>query len=162
MNRRTFAGIAAAAAIVGGLALATPASAAVVSCNDPRTGVEYPATVVGTGGPDIIWARTGDVIAALGGDDMIYTNYATSAVICGDEGNDYVGNSNLGVTTAGQFGIRGGDGRDRLTGGSGNDYLFGGPGNDVLDGRAGFFDTLNGAADVDQCINGENLINCEF
>jgi len=162
MNRLTrctaAAAIAAAVTMAGLAATAASASAAVATCEDVRTGVAYPATVVGTAGPDVIRVRTGDVVAALGGNDVIYTDYATSAIICGDEGNDVVGSAG---TSFGTFSIRGGDGSDRLTGGTGNDQIFGGPGNDLLDGRNGT-DLLNGAADADQCVNGEILVNCEY
>lgn len=161
---RAAAVLIAAAGLAGAVLASAPAAQAAPSgltCNDPRTGRELLATVVGTAGNDVIWARPGDVIVALAGDDTIYTNLAGNAVVCADEGADYVGNSSLFATSGGSFGVRGGDGRDRLTGGTGNDNLFGGPGDDVLDGRAGF-DTLNGAAGTDGCANGEYVTNCEF
>lgn len=145
----------------GATLIAAPAAhAAAYTCNDPRTGADLAATVVGTAGGDTIWARTGDVIVALGGNDRIYTNFASTAVVCADEGADYVGNSSLFATSVGSVGVRGGDGNDHLVASTGNDGLFGGPGGDTLDGRSGF-DTLNGAAGWDLCANGEYLINCE-
>lgn len=130
------------------------------TCNDPRTGQDRLANVVGTAGADVIWARTGDVIVALAGNDRIYTNFAADALVCADEGADYVGNSSLFATSAGTVAIRGGDGNDFLVASDGNDNVFGGPGDDTLDGRAGY-DTLNGAAGRDSCANGEYLLNCE-
>jgi Ca2+-binding RTX toxin-like protein len=137
-----------------------PAAGLALTCNDPRTGGELWATVAGTSGADTIWARTGDVIVAMAGNDRIYTNFAASVVVCADEGDDFVGNSALFATSAGTVAARGGDGRDHLVGNSGGDNLFGGPGDDTLDGRAGF-DTLNGAAGRDACVAGEHLLNCE-
>ena len=64
-------------------------------------------------------------------------------------------------------------GHDEVSGRGGNDYLFGdypgrqplpfpgmAPGNDVLDGGAGG-DHLNGGPLVDECVNGERLVDCE-
>lgn len=167
--------VALAGGIAGGIAAATamPASAAParpaavvgltgLTCNDPRTGQELTVTVFGTAGNDTIWATTGAVIETFGGNDRVYSDFATNAVVCLDEGDDYFGPSALFATSNGSYGVRGGDGADYIVGGTGNDYLFAGNGNDILDGRAGT-DTLNGAAGTgDTCANGEALINCEF
>jgi len=130
-----------------------------ITCSDPVTNLECCATVVGTNGADVIWAQSGDVIVARGGNDVVYTDFARSALICANEGSDYVGNSNPFATTFGAFRIRAGEGADSVQGGSGNDVITGGPGNDVLDARAGH-DSVNGQEGSDVCV-GESLSNCE-
>ena len=163
MSRGIRMGVVVAAVIAAGAAVfvaAPAAQAAPLTCTDPRTGLALNVTVFGSAGDDAIWARTGDVIETFGGNDRVFSDYATNAVVCLDEGDDSFGPSAFLGTPTGSYGVRGGDGVDFIVGGTGNDGFFGGPGNDLLDGRTGT-DTLNGAAGIDTCSNGEILIDCE-
>ncbi len=114
------------------------------------------ATIVGTGGNDVIngtagndviWAGAGnDTVNGLGGDD----------VICGGPGNDTIDGGAGNDTILGETGhdtIRGGDGNDRISGIAGNDQIFGGNGNDVLSGGDGN-DILRGGAGNDTLSGG--------
>lgn len=97
-----------------------------------------PATVIGTGGTDVlVGTRRRDVIHALGGDDTI-RGLAGNDVVCGGTGDDE---------------LRGGKGRDLLGGGSGDDDLFGGAGQDRLRGGSGD-DRLVGDRGLDLCMPG--------
>jgi Ca2+-binding RTX toxin-like protein len=132
-----------------------------VTCTDPRTGVTFNATIIGTEGPDVIWATAGSVVATLGGDDTVYSDFAgPNVVACLGDGADSFWPSVLGNVVQGSFGVRGGNGRDVLMGGSGNDYLIGDAGNDALIGGPGT-DIGDGGLDVDQS-DVESRLSCEF
>jgi Ca2+-binding RTX toxin-like protein len=124
MRARQFFTLPAAAGVVAALSLsAVPAQADIVYCNGHR------ATIVGTGGDDVIHGTSGrDVIAGLNGNDTIYGGGGDD-LICGARGTDR---------------IYGGRGDDKLRGGldgisvteeetsKTGDSLRGGPGDDVL------------------------------
>jgi hypothetical protein len=97
------------------------------------------ATIVGTGGADVIHGTDGrDVIVAKEGNDRVYAD-AGFDVICG------------------------GPGRDRLVGGPGEDRIFGNRGKDILWGGSGF-DRLNGGKSLDACYpgaGGGDVVDCE-
>jgi Ca2+-binding RTX toxin-like protein len=89
----------------------------------------FPATKIGTDGPDTLIGTAGpDVIAGLGGNDQLKGGGGDDA-ICGGTGND---------TVLGQDGtdvLLGDDGNDTVNGGTGFlDLVVGGQGNDVLGG----------------------------
>lgn len=99
------------------------------------------ATKTGTPGRDTIFASPGDVVDALGGNDLVLVRGrgAAPAIICGGAGDDV------------------------LIGGKGNDVIFGGPGNDILIGNKGD-DFLNGGPGADICVgnSGNNhFVDCE-
>lgn len=91
------------------------------------------ATIVGTDGPDSIFAPdSNDVIVGLGGDDVI-VGQGGNDVICGNDGNDDI---------QGDFVANRGfqHGNDRVFGGSGDDFFAMQDtvrGNDYADGEAG-------------------------
>ncbi|HEU4760381.1 MAG TPA: hypothetical protein VFT91_10435, partial [Dehalococcoidia bacterium] len=109
------------------------------------------ATIVGTGGDDLLTGTAGvDVIKGLGGDDTI-DGLEGADVICADRGNDTVA---------------GGPGVDLILGGPGNDQLFGQDDIDLIWGNAGD-DAMDGGSDLDACNGGPNVagdtaLNCEF
>jgi Ca2+-binding RTX toxin-like protein len=119
------------------------------TCVDERTGSERSVTVRLTEGGDYFVARPNDVIAALGGNDVIDISYAPGAVICLGAGSDRTIGTGFGGVS-----IRGGAGDDYITGSSGNDYLNGVDGNDVVNGLGGF-DVARGGAGFDQSFNNE-------
>ncbi|WP_432561266.1 ExeM/NucH family extracellular endonuclease [Kineococcus sp. SYSU DK003] len=85
------------------------------------------ATIVGTGGDDVLRGTNGaDVIVGLGGDDVI-TGGNGDDVVCGGDGDDRISGGN------GNDVLLGGAGEDRLAGDNGSDELYGGAGEDVLD-----------------------------
>lgn len=91
------------------------------------------ATVVGTGGDDVLLGTTGpDVIVALGGADRIVSR-AGRDLICAGGGADYVG---------------AGSAADRVFAGAGPDRLLGRGGPDRLRGGRGF-DRCRGGAGLD-------------
>ena len=104
------------------------------------------ATIVGTGGANVLRGTPGrDVIAALGGADRI-RGLGGNDLVCGGRGNDTMNGDAGNDRLLGQAGadrlrgnggrdvLRAGAGRDRLSGGTGRDRLFGGAGPDVLVG----------------------------
>lgn len=109
------------AGLVGSVGSAAPAT----SC------AGRPATIIGTGGDDVLVGTAGpDVVAGLGGDDRILGGGGDD-VVCGGAGTDD---------------LLGGDGDDRLYGERNGlrpsvdgpddnvgDRLAGGPGDDLLD-----------------------------
>ncbi|WP_205471241.1 calcium-binding protein [Nocardioides sp. SYSU D00038] len=112
------------ATVVTWTVAASPAEAAVVTCQGQR------ATIVGTPRADLITGTSGrDVIAALGGDDRV-DGRGGDDLVCGGRGADR---------------LLGGRGADRLLGGQARlgfdrggaflvpDVLVGGPGDDRLD-----------------------------
>ncbi|WP_157357643.1 hypothetical protein [Amycolatopsis nigrescens] len=177
---RSIAALAGALALAGAVA-AAPAVAAEspaadaqsTTCVDPRNGVPFLASWLGTQGGDILWLQPGAAVAALGGADLVLTNLADpSAVACLGNGGDTFGNSDLQQVSRGSFGVNGGNGNDTIMGGDGNDYLagdrgqFGEPdvpgvgGNDTLVGGPGM-DTADGGPGIDRC-DAEIEINCEL
>jgi len=79
------------------------------------------ATIVGTGGNDLLVGTGGpDVIAGLRGDDVI-RGWGGDDLLCGGGGDDL---------------LRGGAGDDLLDGGPGDDAIAGGPGVDRADYRS--------------------------
>jgi uncharacterized protein YkwD len=168
------------------LAIASPASAAVITCN----GLE--ATVVGTDGNDTLYGTEGvDVIAGLDGRDRIY-GLGGNDIICGggardrifagrghdmvfggdgddrikaDQGADQIWGEGGDDKISGQTGadvISGGRGDDKISGGFGDDVISGGRGDDILDGADGS-DQLLGGAQTDTCDSPNDVITaCEL
>jgi Ca2+-binding RTX toxin-like protein len=115
--RRGLLGLIAVAAVV------SPIGSAVAF--EPVMCGEQVATIIGTGGPDVLSGSDGpDVIAGLGGDD----------VLIGLDGDDY---------------LCGGGGNDVLRPRLGADHVFGGPGTDTvsyIDSARAFVDLGAGTA----------------
>lgn len=90
--------------------------------------------IVGTDGPDEIWAGGGaDTICGLSGDDKIYGDAAPDRIL-GGGGNDL---------------LHGNDGRDEIYGDSGNDVIRGDGSDDLLEGGTGN-DFIEGNYDNDK------------
>ncbi|MEO6197060.1 MAG: hypothetical protein ABIP58_03020, partial [Dehalococcoidia bacterium] len=121
---------------------ATPSPAPTITPTpSPGTCNGRTATKTGTSGRDTIFASPGDVVDAMGGNDLVLVRGrgAAPAIICGGAGNDV------------------------LIGGKGNDVMFGGPGSDILIGNKGD-DFLDGGPGADICVgnSGDNhFIDCE-
>lgn len=111
------------------------------------------ATIVGTGGDDIITGSPiDDVIVGLGGNDVI-DGGGGDDLICGGLGADTLRGG------GGDDVLLGGHGRDKLYGQAGSDWLFGGYGNDKLYGGAkGDFLAGQGADDIVWGAGGGDLI----
>jgi Ca2+-binding RTX toxin-like protein len=108
------------------------------------------ATLVGTGGDDvIIGTAKRDVIAGRGGHDVL-RGRGGNDVICGGSGDDIVGGG------SGRDTLYGNRGNDRLSGGPADDRLFGGPGRDTLYGNGGD-DRLVGGKGRDQVSGGAGV-----
>ncbi len=108
------------------------------------------ATVVGTGGDDVLLGTPGpDVIVALGGNDRILSR-AGRDLVCAGRGADFIG---AGTAADRVFA---GAGADRLLGRGGPDLLKGSSGNDVLKGGGGA-DRLRGGRGVDRCLGGAGV-----
>lgn len=89
------------------------------------------ATIVGTGGADVLTGTPGrDVIKARGGNDVI-RGVQGKDVVCAGGGSDTIKGG------GGNDRLKGGTGRDVLRGGGGDDRLLGGPGRDRCRGGAG-------------------------
>ncbi len=102
------------------------------------------ATIIGSGGPDIIIGTPNDdVIFGGAGDDDI-RGRGGNDLICGGYGNDT---------------IRGGRGNDMLNGNFGDDRLFGWLGDDNIFGGLGD-DTVDGGDGKDNC-RSETMTLCE-
>ncbi len=107
------------------------------SCN----GVE--ATIVGTGGAEVIHGTEGrDVIVGGGGGDTIH-GHGGNDLICAGPGDDSVFGGD------GNDGIFGDGGHDDVRGDAGDDYVRGGPGHDQVHGGRGA-DRIRGDAGSDQ------------
>lgn len=157
---------------------------------DSATCSGFPATWLGTDGPDVFRGTPRrDVVVAGGGDDVVYGS-GGSDIVCAGTGNDRVyggadtdflfggpGNDDLYgeagddflAGEAGRDGMQGGDGNDvlsggagadRLEGGNGADYLYAGAGNDALLGGEGF-DRLLGRQGNDR-LRGGNVGDTYF
>jgi RTX calcium-binding nonapeptide repeat (4 copies) len=88
--------------------------------------------ILGTNGPDEIWAGAGnDIIIGMDGDDVIHGE-DDNDLICAGRGNDKATGERDHDTVYGE------PGNDRLRGGDGMDLLDGGMHNDGGDGEAGF------------------------
>ena len=125
------------------------------------------ATIVGTGGDDVLRGTSGaDVIVALGGRDKIFGGGGRD-LICAGPGADKISGGSGADRIFGEGGndvVRGGFGIDQIIGGPGNDRLFGGVGNDVLTGSVGN-DFLFGETGNDTCNNETRdraSSSCEF
>ena len=147
------------------------------------------ATVVGTGGDDVLIGTPGrDVFFGGRGNDTI-RGFAGNDLICGGQGDDVIdgggGNdqiiSGTGDDTVrgrggddtisggggdddingngGQDTISGGNGLDYLRGGLGDDEVLGGIGNDRIDGGDGI-DVVDGGRGIDQCTESESVTSC--
>jgi Ca2+-binding RTX toxin-like protein len=126
------------------------------------------ATIVGTGGDDVLIGTSGadvivtgggrDWVGASGGDDMICTGGASDVVIAGP-GDDTV------YSGVGRDSIFGEEGDDTMTGGTRGDVVGGGSGHDTLLGRAGRDnlighdgdDDLAGGTGTDTCRGGNGI-----
>jgi uncharacterized repeat protein (TIGR01451 family) len=115
------------------------------------------ATIVGTGGNDVLPGTSGpDVIVALGGSDRIASK-AGRDLICAGGGRDFVGTGSAADR------VFAGAGADRLLGRGGPDLLKGSGGNDVLKGGRGS-DRLRGDRGIDVCRGGpgaDSVRGCE-
>ena len=92
--------------------------------------------MVGTDGPDDIYAHGGDdLVVAYGGDDLVYGGPGQDALygkggddtIRGEAGPDYL---------SGEWGrntMHGGDGQDIIAGDYGEDRIYGGEGDDTIE-----------------------------
>jgi Ca2+-binding RTX toxin-like protein len=170
----------------GMAAVAAPAQASAPLCfGMPATMVvpgDQTQPVWGTKGDDVIVAKPGADVHALGGNDRICgTQYAS-----GGYGNDRIAYDGPEIVEYAEFHggpgadriflnspapavIIGGGGPDRIAtrggaqtvyGGGGNDVITGGRGNDELVGGAGH-DEIGGGYGRDRC-EGEVLRNCEL
>ena len=143
MNRTAYA-LTALIVTLAWLGIPQQAAAQVVvhTCNGK------PATIVGTGGEDVLrGTKLPDVIVGLGGNDTI-TGASGNDTICAGPGNDI---------------ISAGNGHDFVDGGSGNDTILGGFGNDFLRGGLGH-DQVNGDTGLDNCDGGigqDASLSCE-
>ncbi len=130
--------------------LADPAFADALGVFSVRAGYECAgraATIVGTGGPDVLTGTPGaDVIVGLGGNDTI-RGRGGDDVVCAGTGADTVNGGGGDDLLLGQ------GGRDRLTGRAGDDTLRGGRGPDTLRGNAGN-DVLRGNGQRDELRGG--------
>ena len=112
-----------------------------------------PATLVGTGGDDILVGTSGDdVIVGLGGNDLI-DGAGGNDRICGGSGTDSIDGG------TGNDKVWGGRGADSISGGLGNDRLYGNRGHDTLFGNGGD-DRLSGGQGNDNLIGGEGFDIC--
>ncbi|MFN2588428.1 MAG: calcium-binding protein [Actinomycetota bacterium] len=113
-----------AIALVGAALAATAPAAA----RPPARCLGRIATLVGTPGDDVLRAGPDDVVAGLGGDDVVYA-HQWSGPLCGGAGDDWIRGTNPGGDE-----ISGGDGSDLILGRAQSDLIFGGDGDDVLIG----------------------------
>ncbi len=106
------------------------------------------AKFVGTRGDDVIRPKGShrEVIAGLGGDDVIFSGGGRD-MICGGKGDDVV------VAGPQPDRVRGGNGDDLLYGGTGPDLIWGGPGADTGYGDAGS-DHVGGGGGPDRLFGG--------
>ncbi|HEV2790278.1 MAG TPA: hypothetical protein VGV69_03150, partial [Solirubrobacterales bacterium] len=115
------------------------------------------ATIVGTGGNDVLVGTGGpDVIVGLGGNDRIVSR-AGQDLVCANGGGDYVGAGSAADR------VFAGAGPDRLLGRGGPDLLKGEAGSDVLKGNRGA-DRLRGGRGFDRCRGGagaDSIRGCE-
>jgi len=115
------------------------------------------ATIVGTGGNDVLPGTGGpDVIVALGGNDRIASK-AGRDLVCAGAGRDSVGAGSAADR------VFAGAGADRLLGRGGPDLLKGSGGDDVLKGGRGS-DRLRGGSGIDVCRGGagaDSIRGCE-
>jgi Ca2+-binding RTX toxin-like protein len=130
-----------------------------LTCKDERTGRLKTVTRALTEGNDSSGVLTNEVLATLGGNDLVSTSSARNAVICLGAGDDqafafFSSNPN------GPFSIRGGGGNDSIVGSNYDDALNGMTEDDFLSGLGGY-DVLNGGPGYDTCVGGEVNIDCE-
>ncbi|MCB2222804.1 MAG: CapA family protein [Actinobacteria bacterium] len=129
------------------------------------------ATVLGTGGDDVLVGTDGDdVIVGRGGDDSIWAGGGDD-LVCSGDGDDFVSGGDGGDRLEGGGGddvlmgyggddvVWAGDGGDVLSGGDGDDLLVGGPGDDVLRGGPGD-DVLWGGSGDDRGEGGDGDDRC--
>lgn len=155
--RRGLGMITVAVVVTGGWLVAPGTASAAPSCEG------YPATVVGTDGPDHLVGTPvrNEVFVALGGDDLIDGDL-TGDIVCGGDGDDTItsGGGLVGLGEAGDDTITIGASNDitdvgRIEGGDGNDvltnqgrvqvYFVGGAGDDrMVNGPSAFADFLPG------------------
>lgn len=101
------------------------------------------ATIVGTGGPDILIGTGGnDIIKAFAGPDVVHGGDGAD-IVCGDEGPDVLFLNNMEHSN------------DSAYGGDGNDVIYLGPGDDFADGGPNF-DVCYGG------LNSDTFVNCEL
>ena len=140
-------------AVLLGLTAVAPRVTAEVADARAETCAGRTATIVGTGGDDVLTGTPGgDVVAGLGGDDVI-DGLGGKDYLCGGSGDDTI-DGGVGADR-----IYGGGGADILTGASGRDRLYGQGGGDSLDGNGGT-DVANGGSGSDDCA-AETTIKCE-
>jgi VCBS repeat-containing protein len=124
-----------------------------------------PATLVGTGGDDVLTGTIrADVIVAGAGDDRII-GLRGDDVICARGGDDRI-DAGPGLDRlygeSGRDQLSGGHGNDTLAGGASRDLLFAADGNDTLAGNTGRdlvvggpgHDRLRGGSDADALLGG--------
>lgn len=136
-----------------GLGSAAPAQAAA----PPECG-SWPATIVGTEGPDVITGTPGfDVIVGLGGNDSV-SGAIGGDFVCGGSGDDEI-ISPRGLVAYGD------EGNDRIEVGEGDltdvARIHGGPGNDVLVNRGLVQTSADGGSGDDRLVGGPGRDNFE-
>lgn len=125
-----------------------------------------PATIIGTGGADILIGTNGDdVIVGLAGNDLIRGKKGNDT-ICGGDGDDFLGGGpgddhvfgGMGNDTVrgagGHDWVWGDEGNDLVSGNWGRDAVFGGPGDDVTAGGRGK-DSVSGEQGFDTVFGGD-------
>ncbi|HUQ59942.1 hypothetical protein [Lentzea sp.] len=137
--RKLYPVLAASVIVIGGIAGAGSASAAVPCTIGPGV-TQTDTTVYGSAGNDTIdctSASPGKTVYGAGGNDTV-TGTAYADTLNGGNGNDT---------------LTGGVGNDTLNGNLGIDTLNGSAGNDTLRGPGNDFaeDTLNGGDNTDSC-----------
>ena len=114
--------------VVSGAAAATP------RCAGERATIASSARkIVGTPGRDVIVARRGGVVRALGGDDTVCLRGEGSAFVDAGSGDDTVLSQGRGSHLSADLG----SGRDTYLGGPGRDMVDGGGGSDTISTGAG-------------------------
>lgn len=128
-----------------------------VSLNDRDDRVDHlsvrESTLVGGLGDDILnGGSNSDSIQGGPGNDQLRGNGGVDR-LDGADGNDLL------FGRDGSDLLIGGPGSDSLFGENGDDNLLGNAGSDFLDGGAGN-NHLDGGLDIDRCVNGPAIINC--
>ncbi len=143
-------------------------------------GSDYDDTLIGDAGPNVFYGGFAgdDTISGAGGDDALIGDFAFCFFLClGEPGDDVLaggdGFDSVTYVLAGwpiqaslAAGTVTGEGSDRLTGIEaleGSDYddtITGDAGRNILVGADGY-DRLDGGAETDTCVQGEDNVNCE-
>jgi CSLREA domain-containing protein len=122
--------------------------------------------IVGTPGPDVITAFSGnDTVTASGGDDVICSGSGEDSIDAGSGADLLLAGPSADDAGGGKGDDRliSGEGADTSDGGAGDDRLLGTSGQDALRGKAGN-DKLVGGPKRDRCLGGPGrnvVIGCE-